>query len=171
MHRALHLFSILLLLVLSACDRNGAPAPDRNPTADPPITILGARVVNGPESEPIDDAVVVCGTVIETIGSRANTPVPKGGTIVDGSGQVLIARQALDESNSTFESIEIGAQADLVLLHTDPLADIQNVDAVERVMQGLIPRSTYSSPARSTSRASNAAVASRPAFTAAGQPA
>lgn len=128
-------FLISALVVLPACNGRGSP-PHSGPktTTDLPMTILGAKVINGPGAEPIDDAVVVIrGTIIETIGTRAGTPVPKGGTIVDGRGQ--IAAQTLDEPGPTFLSIETGAPADLVLLSADPLVNIQNLSAIERVMQ------------------------------------
>ena len=134
MRHGLYLFLISALVMLAAC--NGSPPTGPHTTDDPPMTILGAKVINGPSAEPIDDAVVVIrGTIIETIGTRASTPVPKGGTIVDGRGQILIAAQTLDEPGPTFLSIETGAPADLVLLSADPLVNIQNLSAIERVMQ------------------------------------
>ena len=137
MQQVLYRFLISALVVLSACNGRGSPPPSGpNTTTDLPMTILGAKVINGPGAEPIDDAVVVIrGTIIETIGTRAGTPVPKGGTIVDGRGQILIAAQTLDEPGPPFLSIETGAPADLVLLSADPLVNIQNLSAIERVMQ------------------------------------
>ena len=137
MHPALYRYSIALFFVLSACNSSDGPPSDLASTARPPITILGATVITGPGTGSIDDAVVVVrGTVIETIGTRANTPVPKGGTIVDGRDRVLIAGHTLNESNPPFEALEIGAQANIIVLRGDPRTDIQNMDAVERVMQG-----------------------------------
>ena len=134
MRHVLYLFLISALVMLAAC--NGSPPTAPHTTDAPPMTILGAKVINGPSAEPIDDAVVVIrGTIIETIGTRAGTPVPKGGTIVDGRGQILIAAQTLDESEPTFLSIETGAPADLVLLSADPLVNIENLSAIKRVMQ------------------------------------
>ena len=134
MRHVLYLFLISALVMLAAC--NGSPPTGLHTTDDPPLTILGAKVINGPSAEPIDDAVVVIrGTIIETIGTRADTAVPKGGTIVDGRGQILIAAQTLDEPGPTFLSIETGALANLVLLSADPLVNIQNLSAIERVMQ------------------------------------
>lgn len=136
MPHVLYRFLISALVVLAACNGTGSPPPGPHTTAAPPMTILGAKVINGPGAEPIDDAVVVIrGTIIETIGTRADTPVPKGGTTVDGRGQILIAAQTLDESDPTFLSIETGALANLVLLSADPLVNIQNLAAIERVMQ------------------------------------
>lgn len=136
MHPSRYRYSIALFFVLSACNSSGGPTSDRLPTPAPPITILGATVITGPGVDSIDDAVVVVrGTVIETIGTRADTPVPKGGTIIDGRGRVVIAGHTLNESNPPFETLKIGAQANLVVLRGDPRTDIQNMGAVERVMQ------------------------------------
>ena len=136
MHPSLYRYSIALFFVLSACNSSGGPTSDRLPTAGPRITILGATVITGPGVESIDDAVVVVrGTVIETIGTRADTPVPKGGTIVDGRGHVLIAGHPLNASIPPFRSLKTGAKAALLLLRGDPRTDIQYMNAVERVMQ------------------------------------
>ena len=136
MHPSLYRYSIALFFVLSACNSSGGPTSDRLPTPAPPITILGATVITSPGADSIDDTVVVVrGTVIETIGTRADTPVPKGGTIVDGRGYVIVAGYPLNESTPPFGGLKPGAQADLVLLRRDPRTDIQDMDAVERVMQ------------------------------------
>ena len=136
MHPSLYRYSIALFFVLSACNSSGGPTSDRLPTAGPPITILGATVITSPGADSIDDTVVVVrGTVIETIGTRADTPVPKGGTIVDGRGYVLIAGYPHNEPTPSFGSLQPGAQADLVLLRGNTRTDSQDTDAVERVMQ------------------------------------
>mgnify|MGYP001185225687 CR=1 FL=1 len=136
MHLALYRYAIAVILVLSACNSSGDRPSDPPPTAPPPITIIGATVITSPGVDPIDDTVVVVrGTVIETIGTRADTPVPKGGTIVDGRGYVLIAGYPLNEPTPSFGSLQPGAQADLVLLRGNTRTDSQDTDAVERVMQ------------------------------------
>ena len=136
MHPALYRYSIAAILALSACNSSGDPPSDRPFTAPPPITILGATVITSSGADSINDTVVVVrGTVIETIGTRADTPVPKGGTIVDGRGHVLIAGHPLNESIPPFRSLKTGAKADLLLLRGDPRTDIQYMDTVERVMQ------------------------------------
>ena len=136
MHLALYRYAIAVILVLTACNSSGDRPSDPPPTAPPPITIIGATVITSPGVDPIDDTVVVVrGTVIETIGARADTPVPKGGTIVDGRGYILIAGYPLNEPTPSFGSLQPGAQADLVLLRGNPGTDSQDMDAVERVMQ------------------------------------
>ncbi len=67
---------------------DGSLSPEQLP---PPITILGAKLIDGSGAEPIDDAVIVIrGTRIETVGPRSHAPVPKGGDIIDGRGLVVI---------------------------------------------------------------------------------
>ena len=66
---------------------------DSLPTDDPPppITILGAKLIDGSGGPPIDDSVVVIrGTRVQAAGPRSHTPVPKGGEIIDGTGKVII---------------------------------------------------------------------------------
>ena len=136
MHPALYRYSIAAILALSACNSSGDPPSDRPFTAPPPITILGATVITSSGADSINDTVVVVrGTVIETIGTRADTPVPKGGTIVDGRGYVIVAGYPLNESTPPFGGLKPGAQADLVLLRGNTRTDSQDTDAVERVMQ------------------------------------
>ena len=67
---------------------DGSLSPEQAP---PPITILGAKLIDGSGGEPIDDAVIVVrGTRIETVGPRSHAPVPKGGEIIDGRGLIVI---------------------------------------------------------------------------------
>lgn len=77
---------VLLALLLSAC---GTTLPPEN--TKPVVTIVGAKLIDGSDAEPIEDAVIVIeGTRIRTVGPRSHTPVPKGGEIVDGAGKVVI---------------------------------------------------------------------------------
>ena len=67
---------------------DGSLSPEQ---PSPPITILGAKLIDGTGGEPIEDAVIVVrGTRIETVGPRSHAPVPKGGEIIDGRGLVVI---------------------------------------------------------------------------------
>ena len=79
--------TVLLAVVLSACGGDSLPT-DGSP---PPITILGAKLIDGSGGPPIDDAIIVIrGTKIQAAGPRSHTPVPKGGEIIDGTGKVII---------------------------------------------------------------------------------
>ena len=79
--------TILLAIVLSACGGDSLPTDD----SPPPITILGAKLIDGSGGPPIDDAIIVIrGTKIQAAGPRSHTPVPKGGEIIDGAGKVII---------------------------------------------------------------------------------
>lgn len=77
----------LLLAALSAC------APAELPVEEPPTltVILGARLIDGSESPPLDDSVIVIErTRIRAVGTRASTPVPKGAEIIDAAGKTVI---------------------------------------------------------------------------------
>ncbi len=75
----------LALLLLSTC---GSLPPEPEART---ITILGAKLIDGTDAEPLDDSVVVIeGTRVQAAGPRSTTPVPKGGEIIDGAGKVII---------------------------------------------------------------------------------
>ena len=79
---------LVLLLSLAACGSEDWQAAE---SRNAPITILGAKLIDGTGSDPIEDSVVVIeGTRIQAAGSRAETPVPKGGEIIDGTGKTVI---------------------------------------------------------------------------------
>ena len=81
------LLAALLAVLLIAC--GGGPLPTGG--SAPPITILGAKLIDGSGGPPIDDAIIVIrGTKIQAAGPRSHTPVPKGGEIIDGAGKVII---------------------------------------------------------------------------------
>lgn len=79
--------SVLLgLVLLTAC---GTSLPPEN--AKPVVAIVGAKLVDGSGAAAIEDSVIVIeGTRIRAAGPRSDTPVPKGGEIVDGAGKVVI---------------------------------------------------------------------------------
>jgi imidazolonepropionase-like amidohydrolase len=56
-----------------------------------PIAIVGARLIDGTGAAPVDDSVVVVnGDRIAAVGPRARVQVPRGTTIVDATGKVLM---------------------------------------------------------------------------------
>lgn len=78
----------LLVVLLSAC---GAESWQSVDSESVPITILGARLIDGTGADPIEDSVVVVeGTRIRAVGARVETPVPKGGEIIDGRGKTVM---------------------------------------------------------------------------------
>ena len=78
----------LLVVSLSACSTESRQSADSESV---PITILGAKLIDGTGADPIEDSVVVVeGTRIRSVGSRAETPVPKGGEIIDGRGKTVM---------------------------------------------------------------------------------
>ena len=82
------LFILLLVVSLASCGTESWQSVDSESV---PITILGAKLIDGTGADPIDDSVVVVeGTRIQAAGSRAETPVPKGGEIVDGRGKTVM---------------------------------------------------------------------------------
>jgi imidazolonepropionase-like amidohydrolase len=77
---------LVLLLLLAACSSSLPPE-----NAKPVIAIVGAKLIDGSDAAPIEDSVIVVeGTRIRAAGPRSQTPVPKGGEIVDGAGKVVI---------------------------------------------------------------------------------
>ena len=61
------------------------------PPGDATTAIIGATVIDGRGGPPIRDAVVlVRGSSIVTVGSRASVAVPSDAAIVDGAGQTLL---------------------------------------------------------------------------------
>ena len=81
------LAATLTIFLLTACGGDSLPTGD----LPPPITILGAKLIDGSGGPPIDDAIIVIrGTKIQAAGARSHTPVPKGGEIINGAGKVII---------------------------------------------------------------------------------
>ena len=79
---------LLLGVSLSACGTESWQSVD---SESAPITILGAKLIDGTGADPVEDSVVVvAGTRIRAVGSRADTPVPKGGEIIDGRGKTVM---------------------------------------------------------------------------------
>jgi imidazolonepropionase-like amidohydrolase len=66
-------------------------AQPRVPAAPGPTAIVGARLIDGSGTAPVDDSVVVIeGERIRAAGPRAKVQVPRGATTVDAQGQVLM---------------------------------------------------------------------------------
>lgn len=87
MNRLLLILLSALLAALAGCRADELPSEE----GSPPITILGAKLIDGSGAPPIEDSVIVIrGTRIENVGPRSHTPVPKGGEIIDGTGKVVI---------------------------------------------------------------------------------
>ncbi len=79
---------ILCTAVMLACA--AAPSAQRGP-AGPVTAIVGARLVDGTGSAPIDDSVIlVNGDRITAAGPRAGVPVPQGATVVNAAGKTVI---------------------------------------------------------------------------------
>ena len=77
----------LFVSLVSLCSLPGQA--QQTPTA--PLAIVGARLVDGTGAAPLDDAVVVVeGDRIRATGPRATVQVPRGATIVDAKGKVLL---------------------------------------------------------------------------------
>jgi len=58
---------------------------------DAPIAIIGARLIDGSGTRPIDDSVVVVeDDRIRAAGPRARVQVPRGATVVDATGKFLL---------------------------------------------------------------------------------
>jgi imidazolonepropionase-like amidohydrolase len=71
-------------LLLAGCGIESEGLPER-------ISIVGAKLIDGTGAPPIPYSVVVVeGDRIRAVGTQAATPVPKGSTIVDGLGKVII---------------------------------------------------------------------------------
>ena len=88
MKRSSILLTVLVAIWFTACGTQDWQTTQVKPE---PITILGAKLIDGTGAEPIDDSVVVIeGTRIQAAGSRAEIPVPKGGQIIDGTGKTVI---------------------------------------------------------------------------------
>ena len=79
--------ALVVIFAAAGCGDGSLSLEQRSP----PITILGAKLIDGTGGEPIDDAVIVVrGARIESVGPRSHAPVPKGGEIIDGRGLVVI---------------------------------------------------------------------------------
>jgi imidazolonepropionase-like amidohydrolase len=82
------MLTTLVAIWLAGCGAQDWQATEAEPQ---PVTILGAKLIDGTGAAPIDDSVVVIeGTRIVAAGTRAETPVPKGGQIIDGAGKIVI---------------------------------------------------------------------------------
>ena len=82
------LLTTVLVAFFAACSSEDWETAE---SSSSPITILGAKLVDGTGGEPIEDSVVVIeGARIQAVGSRAETPVPKGGEIIDGIGKTVM---------------------------------------------------------------------------------
>lgn len=61
------------------------------PAREDIITIVGAKLIDGTNAEPVTDSVVVIeGESIRAAGPQQSTPVPKDGVIIDGRGKTII---------------------------------------------------------------------------------
>ncbi len=81
--RCYEAFSSLCLLLLLLCAALPGAAAD--------LAIVGATIIDGNGGPPLSDAtVVVSGSRITAIGSKASTRVPTGATVVDGSGRYVL---------------------------------------------------------------------------------
>jgi imidazolonepropionase-like amidohydrolase len=79
---------ILCTAVMLACA--AAPGAQRGP-AGPVTAIVGARLVDGTGSAPVDNsAILVSGDRITAAGPRASVPVPQGATVVYAAGKTVI---------------------------------------------------------------------------------
>jgi imidazolonepropionase-like amidohydrolase len=78
---------ILFLTALAAASAAAAQAP----RSAPPIAIVGARLIDGTGTAPIDaSAVVIEGDRIRAAGPFARVSIPRGATVVDATGKVLL---------------------------------------------------------------------------------
>jgi imidazolonepropionase-like amidohydrolase len=95
-NRATEKTTIFLCCFVALCDPvlSVSSVPRQAPAAQataPPIAIVGARVIDGTGTPPVNDSVVVVdGDRILGAGPRARVPVPRGATVVDAAGKVLM---------------------------------------------------------------------------------
>jgi cytosine/adenosine deaminase-related metal-dependent hydrolase len=75
-----------------------------------PTVIIGATAV-AEKGNIADSVIVVDGPSIATIGTRIDTPVPKGARIVDGRGAWAVAED---------RKLAVGGPADFVLVGAEP---------------------------------------------------
>lgn len=73
------------------------PAPEQAPPPAAPRTssslraLVGATIITGTPSEPIEDGVLVIGSRrITAVGSREDTPIPEGAQVIDVSGKWIV---------------------------------------------------------------------------------
>jgi hypothetical protein len=101
----IHRAALASLLALAACGGQ----PDGPST----VAIVGATVLQ--PSAPLADAVVVLdGGHVAALGTRAETPIPKGAALVDGRGLWVVAPEG--------RALAVGAPATLFVLEGDPRA-------------------------------------------------
>ena len=77
--------------VVLACviGRTGPAAQAPRPTGGP-IAIVGARLIDGTGTAPVDDSVVVVqADRIRAVGSRATVHVPRDAEVVEAKGKIL----------------------------------------------------------------------------------
>ena len=80
--------SALLITVLAATLVTAAP---HGQTANGPLAIVGARLIDGTGAAPLDDAiVVVAGDRIVAAGARGRIQIPTGATVLDAGGKILM---------------------------------------------------------------------------------
>src|SRR5262245_51407012 len=81
-------FSLAVLSAVAVSTLSGQQPPTR---ASGPIAILGARLIDGTGSAPLDDSVVVVeGDRIRSAGPRARVAIPSGVETVDARGKILL---------------------------------------------------------------------------------
>jgi imidazolonepropionase-like amidohydrolase len=79
------------IILVSALATLGAAPAQAPPTTPAPIAIVGARLIDGTGTPPVNDSVVVVeGDRIRAAGTRARVGVPRGATVVDATGKVLM---------------------------------------------------------------------------------
>ena len=79
---------LALVAVLVACST--APSPPSTPRV---TALVGGRVLPSPQAAAIPDGVVLIeGTTITAVGSRATLRAPEGATVVDCTGGTLTSR-------------------------------------------------------------------------------
>ena len=75
-------------LLAAACGVQ--PAGDRTTPGSNIVALVGGRVQTSPEAAPITDGVVLIGNgVITAVGSRRDSPVPPGATVIDCAGATV----------------------------------------------------------------------------------
>jgi len=77
-------------IVLAAVIGRIGPAAQTSRPAGGPIAIVGARLIDGTGTAPVDDAVVlVQRDRIRAAGARGTVQIPRDAEVVDAKGQVL----------------------------------------------------------------------------------
>ena len=77
-------------IVLATVIARSGPAAQTSRPAGGPIAIVGARLIDGTGTAPVDDAVVlVQRDRIRAAGARGTVQIPRDAEVVDAKGQVL----------------------------------------------------------------------------------